>query len=752
MAESGDPPVLNYTPVLRYFFSGIDKFAPDSSTKQASIDREINDKFGSTLAKFEKCSYLNLETTTINRQDLDYYNRFCSWLQTPHGLLAVIIVLDQFSRHIYRDRDPNTEKGKANCRSTFKNDKYALLFSQQMFENGWTSLLTDEQFQFALMPRRHKANPSMCPDLDTTTLEDRIEHVTYVMQEIDDRVGKQGTSIVLQNFWRVSNDRLSSLFQERNEEHKEETNREERNKTYMDITKSFNYGGYSTEDILAKECWPYTSGMSIDKVNVDSLKKEPLYKSVVESYDTSNSEGKSIIVSLSGGVDSMNVAFCANNISPNIIVVAVHINYGNRKESSAESAYVERWCAQQNPPIIFRKTVIDPTLRRGETPRDEYEDKTKNIRFTAYTKAINEFGSQGCIFVGHNVDDIGENVLNNIFKKNSLLDISGMYPSNVINGVQLVRPLLNTFKGIIFAFAHKYNIPYHKDTTPRGCTRGMIRHQLMPLLNNVYKKDSLCVLKYMSEQSMELYDLTDSLIWQPVLSKVQGYKGTIKRIRKTIGDGGTFDNNCLGLWLNYKAYIDYSKYFWKEILAMMCHSMGICQIGNKALDNIFMPKLKTVKKEPMWLKLREDLLICLHNEHVYLLPISLFDEQKAEYEDVSLNVGKIRKYKKWNISLDLVDLNETYDNKITFNDIMSGKFKYYLPYMETRKDNSVVESKYHISNDKKITPTAFKNGGLDPNMKSLVPLVCLNSRTGSKDELKVSDKSAVKVSYQFFYE
>jgi hypothetical protein len=34
----------------------------------------------------------------------------------------------------------------------------------------------------------------------------------------------------------------------------------------------------------------------------------------------------------------------------------------------------------------------------------------------------------------------------------------------------------------IFGFAHKYGIPYFKDTTPKWSTRGKLRNQLLPLL------------------------------------------------------------------------------------------------------------------------------------------------------------------------------------------------------------------------------------------------------------------------------
>jgi tRNA(Ile)-lysidine synthase TilS/MesJ len=48
----------------------------------------------------------------------------------------------------------------------------------------------------------------------------------------------------------------------------------------------------------------------------------------------------------------------------------VHIDYGNRTESTAEAQYCEWFCKKLG--IVFRKRRIDE-VTRGQTKRDEYE-------------------------------------------------------------------------------------------------------------------------------------------------------------------------------------------------------------------------------------------------------------------------------------------------------------------------------------------------------------------------------------------
>ncbi|MGH8050355.1 MAG: DUF924 family protein [Arenimonas sp.] len=66
------------------------------------------------------------------------------WRRTPEGRLAEIIILDQFSRNIYR-----------NSRLAFANDTMALALAQEAVSSGADSALTQEQRNFLYMPYMH---------------------------------------------------------------------------------------------------------------------------------------------------------------------------------------------------------------------------------------------------------------------------------------------------------------------------------------------------------------------------------------------------------------------------------------------------------------------------------------------------------------------------------------------------------------------------------------------------------------------
>lgn len=93
--------------------------------KDPEMDRSISERFGALHAQAAKCECY-------------------AWRRTEEGRLAEIIVLDQFSRNIYRD----------DARS-FATDALALALSQEAVAAGADAELTSLQRAFLYMPFMH---------------------------------------------------------------------------------------------------------------------------------------------------------------------------------------------------------------------------------------------------------------------------------------------------------------------------------------------------------------------------------------------------------------------------------------------------------------------------------------------------------------------------------------------------------------------------------------------------------------------
>ena len=111
--------------ILKYWFkddgsADFDKWFMNSK----AYDNEITEKFGELLKEAEKG------------------NGF-GWLVNKNSFVAYIILMDQFSRHIYRD-----------TADAFKNDISTIIFSNMGFDL-YRQQLVGYEFMFAFMPYMH---------------------------------------------------------------------------------------------------------------------------------------------------------------------------------------------------------------------------------------------------------------------------------------------------------------------------------------------------------------------------------------------------------------------------------------------------------------------------------------------------------------------------------------------------------------------------------------------------------------------
>ncbi len=75
-----------------------------------------------------------------------------------------------------------------------------------------------------------------------------------------------------------------------------------------------------------------------------------------------------------------------------------------------------------------------------------------------------------------------------------MLELAGMAPRSEISGVTILRPLFGLTKAPVLDLAHRFAVPYFKDTTPLWSTRGKLRTRLLPLLQEVYGEGVRAIL------------------------------------------------------------------------------------------------------------------------------------------------------------------------------------------------------------------------------------------------------------------
>lgn len=235
---------------------------------------------------------------------------------------------------------------------------------------------------------------------------------------------------------------------------------------------------------------------------------------------------KTVIISLSGGVDSMVCSFALKHfLSPQTRIIAVHINYDNRPQCAIEAAFLQHWCAHLGIQLHVRtiKEIHRALCMRHEL-RDLYERYTRDVRYLSYKSVSNNHNFQ--VILGHNRDDCYENIMTNIAQKNKYENLTGMSSISVQDAITFVRPLLKISKQNIIDFAQSNNIPYLPNSTPPWSQRGQIRNAIVPCLD---KWDTRFVpsMFELSSTMTDLYDILALSVSQFIA------KGTFDKSRMT---------------------------------------------------------------------------------------------------------------------------------------------------------------------------------------------------------------------------
>ncbi len=215
--------------------------------------------------------------------------------------------------------------------------------------------------------------------------------------------------------------------------------------------------------------------------NMDvKIRKNEDIKIIGDYWELLEDSANTIIVSLSGGVDSVCCLYMIKHIfMEDKKIVAVHINYNNREETEEEVKFLTYICKNLEVDLYVRK--IEEIKRHPciqNDLRDIYESYTKKIRYNSYRK----ISKNPVVILGHNKDDCLENILTNIAYNNKYDNLTGIELKTKIDDITFYRPLINISKEDIYKYANTYGLPFLKNSTPDWSQRGKIRTNVVPVL------------------------------------------------------------------------------------------------------------------------------------------------------------------------------------------------------------------------------------------------------------------------------
>ncbi len=185
-----------------------------------------------------------------------------------------------------------------------------------------------------------------------------------------------------------------------------------------------------------------------------------------------------LILSVSGGVDSMVLLTMLTN-SPYRIVV-VHFNHLKRDESVIEKDLVESYCKVHEIPFHYYTISI----RAGN-----FHHQAHQMRMY-YLNEVAHLYKTPYILTAHHADDLFETVLIKMTRGSNLLGYAGMQLIHSTPDYKYIKPLLYTSKTEIIEYAVQNNVKYLEDSSNEEnfYLRNRYRHAIVPIMKQENEK------------------------------------------------------------------------------------------------------------------------------------------------------------------------------------------------------------------------------------------------------------------------
>ncbi|MCU7618319.1 tRNA lysidine(34) synthetase TilS [Chryseobacterium sp. PBS4-4] len=184
-------------------------------------------------------------------------------------------------------------------------------------------------------------------------------------------------------------------------------------------------------------------------------------------------ENQSYLLAVSGGADSMVLAFIFKALGLNFQVA--HVNYQLRgKDSDLDKKVVEDFCIYHN--IKFHLYKVS---EKDNKPENSIQLWARELRY-AFFKQIQEKENLEFLVTAHHLNDQLETFIINLSKASGIKGLSGIPASDN----KILRPLLYFSKDEIYDFADENNITYREDLSNKknDYLRNKIRNQIVPKL------------------------------------------------------------------------------------------------------------------------------------------------------------------------------------------------------------------------------------------------------------------------------
>lgn len=197
-----------------------------------------------------------------------------------------------------------------------------------------------------------------------------------------------------------------------------------------------------------------------------------------------------VVVAVSGGLDSMVLMRAAiEKLGAGRVVVA-SFDHGLREGSAADAEFVKQKAMAAGCGVEVGKADV-----LGEVERDggSIEEVARAVRYRFLADVAMRCGA-GVVMTAHHADDQAETVLFNLARGGGMDALAGMSVMAGLpgaDGILLARPFLALRRERLLVAASEMGVEFREDPSniSQDFTRNRIRHELLPLFNEVMGRE-----------------------------------------------------------------------------------------------------------------------------------------------------------------------------------------------------------------------------------------------------------------------
>lgn len=193
-----------------------------------------------------------------------------------------------------------------------------------------------------------------------------------------------------------------------------------------------------------------------------------------------------LLVAVSGGLDSMVLLHILQNLAPTkeLTLTIGHFNHQIRGENALRDAeFVQQYATKHNYSCIVGMKDVPAYAKKHCL---SLEDAARICRYQFLKQTAQDIGAAK-IALAHNHNDQTETIVMRFLRGTGTKGLCGMSATRLLEGIPLIRPLLNISRSEIESYAQEHTLNFQHDETNDETVfmRNKLRHQIIPRLKEI---------------------------------------------------------------------------------------------------------------------------------------------------------------------------------------------------------------------------------------------------------------------------